>query len=73
MVDLEGDSDTKIASAVSGGHTRLLSTYLYSTPSLITIGFFFKLPSDAVSWRSNLIFFPGGRVGDASSKVKMVT
>lgn len=73
MVDLEGNPDTKIATVVSGDHARLPSAYLYSTPSLIEIGFFFKLLSDAVSWSLKTICFPGGRVGDASSKVMTVT
>lgn len=73
VVDLEGNPDTKIIRAVSADHAGLLSTYLYSTPSLIEIGCFFKLASDSLLLMSKVIFFPGGKVGDASSRVKTVT
>ena len=73
VVDLEGDSDTTITPAVSAGHASLPFTYLYSTPSLMVTGFFFKLASDVLSRRSKLTFLPGGRVEEASSKVKTVT
>lgn len=73
VIDLEGNSDTKITPAVSVGRASLPFAYLYSTPSLIKIGFFFKSPSDALFWRLKAIFLPGGRVEETSSKVKTVT
>jgi hypothetical protein len=73
VVDLEGDSDTKIAPAVSSDHAGHPLTYLYSTPSLIESGFFCKSASLALSARLKMIFLPGGRVGESSSKVNTVT
>lgn len=73
VVDLEGNSDTKTTPAVSADHIDLLSTHLYSTPSLIESGFFFKSSSFALSLRLKMIFLPGGRVGESSSKVNTVT
>ena len=49
VVDLESDSNTKATPAVSGDRAGLSLTYLYSTPSLIEIGFFFRCSSNAVS------------------------
>lgn len=73
MVHLEGNSNTEIIPAVSAEYVGLPFTYLYSTPSLIEIGFFFKLSSNALSWMLTTIFLPGGRVGELSSKVNTVT
>ena len=73
VVDLEDDSDTKIIPAVSADRAGLSFAYLYSTPSLIETGFFFRFSSNALSWRSKLIFLPGGRVGESSCKATTVT
>ena len=48
-------------------------THLYSTPSLMMMGFFLVSASLALSARLKTIFFPGGSVGDSSSRVRTVT
>jgi len=73
VVDPESNSDTRIMPAVSADRAGRPLTYLYSIPSLIEIGFFFKLSRYALSWMLKPIFLPGGRVGESSSKVTTVT
>lgn len=73
MIDLEGDSDTDITSAVSADRVGHPHTYLYSTPSLMVIGFLAKPATKALSLRLMMIFLPGGRVGESSSSVSTVT
>lgn len=48
-------------------------THLYSTPSLMMIGFFLVSASFAVSASWKISFLPGGSVGESSSRVKTVT
>lgn len=48
-------------------------THLYSTPSLIIMGFFLVSASFAVSASSKTSFLPGGSVGELSSRVRTVT
>ena len=47
--------------------------HLYSTPSLMVIGFFFVSRSLVVFLRSKTIFLPAGSVGESSSRVRTVT
>jgi hypothetical protein len=47
--------------------------YLYSIPSLMTTGFFFKDARLAVSRRLKARRLPGGSVADASSNSRTVT
>lgn len=48
-------------------------THLYSTPSLMLMGFFLTFVSCEGSWRSRMSFLPGGNVGESSSRVNTVT
>ena len=52
---------------------RLHATHLYSTPSLMVMGFFLTFTSWEGSWRSRISFLPGGSVGESSSRVSTVT
>lgn len=48
-------------------------THLYSTPSLMWMGFFLVSASFAVSARSKTSFLPAGSVGESSSRVRTVS
>ena len=63
----------RVESEAERGLVQRNKTYLYSTPSLMWIGFFLISSRCAVSDRLMMIDLPGGRVSERSSSVSIVS
>lgn len=74
VVDLEVDPNAMVKLVtVAIQSAKQKGTCLKSTPSLIVTGFFFIAATSFSSCKFMWRCLPGGRVGDASSKERIVT